>query len=32
MTIHDKMKHEKLQFETNREIVKISTLLSGKIY
>ena len=32
MTIDDKIKDEKLQFyDVNREVVKISTLSSGKI-
>ena len=31
MTIGDKIKNEKLQYDINREAAKISTLLSGKI-
>ena len=31
MTIDDKTKDEKLQYDINREVAKISTLSSGKI-
>ena len=31
MTIYEKIKYEKLQYDINREAVKISTLPSGKI-
>ena len=31
MTIHDKIRDEKLQYDTNREAAKISALSSGKI-
>ena len=31
MTIDDKIIHEKLQYDINREAAKISTLSSGKI-
>ena len=31
MTIDDKIKNEKLQYDINREASKISGLLSGKI-
>ena len=31
MTIDDKIRHEKLQYDINREAAKISTLSSGKI-
>ena len=31
MTIDDKIKDEKIQYETNREAAEISALLSGKI-
>ena len=31
MTIDDKIKDEKLQYDINREAAKISVLLSGKI-
>ena len=31
MTIDDKIRHEKLQYDINREATKISALLSGKI-
>ena len=31
MTIEDKIKDEKLQYDINREVVKISALSSGKI-
>ena len=31
MTIEDKIKDEKLQYDINREAAKISTLSSGKI-
>ena len=31
MTIHDKIRDEKLQFDINREVAKISALSSGKI-
>ena len=31
MTIDDKIKDEKLQYNINREVAKISTLSSGKI-
>ena len=31
MTINDKIKDEKLQYDINREAAKISALLSGKI-
>ena len=31
MTIEDKIKNEKLQYDINREAAKISTLSSGKI-
>ena len=30
MTVDDKIKHEKLQYDLNREAEKISALLSGK--
>ena len=30
MTIHDKIKDEKLQYDINREAAKISVLSSGK--
>ena len=32
MTIEDKIKNEKLQYNINREAAKISALSSGKIY
>ena len=32
MAIEDKMKDEKLQYNSNREAAKVSVLLSGKIY
>ena len=32
MTIDDKIKDEKLQYDINRESTKISALLSGKIF
>ena len=32
MTINDKIRHEKLQYDINREAPKISTLSSGKIH
>ena len=32
MTIDDKIKDEKLQYDINRESAKISVLLSGKIF
>ena len=31
MTIEDQIKDEKLQYDINREAVKISALLSGKL-
>ena len=31
MTIEDRIRYEKLQYETNREAAKISALSSGKI-
>ena len=31
MTIDDNIRHEKLQYNINREAAKISALLSGKI-
>ena len=31
MTIDDKIRHEKLQYNINREAAKISALSSGKI-
>ena len=31
MTINDKIRYEKLQYDTNREAAKISALSSGKI-
>ena len=31
MTINDQIKHEKLQYDINREAAKISVLSSGKI-
>ena len=31
MTIHDKMKDQKIQYDINREAAKISALSSGKI-
>ena len=31
MTIDNKFRYEKLQYDINREAVKISALLSGKI-
>ena len=31
MTIYNKIKHEKLQYDINREAAKISALSSGKI-
>ena len=31
MTIDDKIRDEKLQYDMNRKAAKISTLLSGKI-
>ena len=31
MTIDDNIRDQKLQYDTNREAAKISTLLSGKI-
>ena len=31
MTIHDKIRDEKLQYDINREAAKISALSSGKI-
>ena len=31
MTIHDKVRDEKLQYDINREVAKISALSSGKI-
>ena len=31
MTIHDKMKNEKIQFDIDREAAKTSALSSGKI-
>ena len=31
MTVDDKIKDEKLQYEINREAAKVSILLSGKI-
>ena len=32
MTINDKIKDEKIQYNINREAAKISALSSGKIY
>ena len=32
MTIDDQIREEKLQYDINREVAKISSLLSGKIY
>ena len=32
MTINDKIRDEKLQYDINREAAKISTLSSGKIH
>ena len=32
MTINDKIRDEKLQYDINREAAKISALLSGKIH
>ena len=32
MTIKDQISDEKLQYDLNREVAKISTLSSGKIY
>ena len=32
MTINDKIRDEKLQYDINREVAKISALLSGKIH
>ena len=32
MTINDKIRDEKLQYDINRETAKISALLSGKIH
>ena len=32
MTINDKIKDEKIQYNINRESAKISALSSGKIY
>ena len=32
MTINDQIRDEKLKFDINREAVKISTLISGKIH
>ena len=31
MTIHDKMKNEKIQYNINREAAKTSALSSGKV-
>ena len=31
MTIHDKIRHENLQYDIKREVAKISALLPGKI-
>ena len=31
MTIDDKIRYEKLQYDMNREVAKISTLSSGKL-
>ena len=31
MTVEDKIKDEKLQYDINREVAKISALSSGKI-
>ena len=32
MTINDQIKHEKLQYDINREAEKISALSSGKLH
>ena len=32
MTIKDQIRDEKLQYDTNREVTKISALSSGKIH
>ena len=32
MTIEDQIRHEKLQYDINREAAKISALSSGKVY
>ena len=32
MTINDRIRNEKLQYDINREAVKISALSSGKIH
>ena len=32
MTINDQIKDEKLQYDINREVAKISALSSGKIH
>ena len=32
MTIKDQIRDEKLQYDLNREVAKISTLSSGKIH
>ena len=32
MTINDQIRHEKLQYDINREVAKISVLSSGKIH
>ena len=32
MTINDQIRHEKLQYDVNREAAKISALSSGKIH
>ena len=32
MTVNDKIRNEKLQYDVNREAAKISTLSSGKSY
>ena len=32
MTINDQIKDEKLQYDNNREVAKISALSSGKIH
>ena len=32
MTINDQIKDEKLQYDNNREVAKISALSSGKVH
>ena len=32
MTINDQIKNEKLQYDINREVAKLSALSSGKIH